>query len=286
MKVGLGCEGRWPAPAKLNLFLHVLGRRRDGRHELQTLFQLLDYGDELDIERRGDGQIRLHHALDGLEPEQDLCWRAARALQESAGCRLGADITLYKRIPMGGGLGGGSSDAATVLRVLNRLWGLDRPVAELAQLGLGLGADVPVFVHGRSAFGQGVGEILQPLDQPEVWYCVVTPDCHVSTAEVFADPRLTRDTPSLCVEDLAGASLRNDCWPVVSRRFRVLREAHERLSQHGEPRLSGTGASLFLSLPERAQAVAIAESLPDAWRAFVARGLNVSPLLHALGEGV
>ncbi len=284
MSHGLGPDGRWPAPAKLNLFLHVLGRRPDGRHALQTLFQLLDYGDELEIERRADGRIVLHHALGGVEPEQDLCWRAARALQQAAGCRLGVDIRLRKRIPMGGGLGGGSSDAATVLRVLNRLWGLDWPVAALADLGLGLGADVPVFVRGRTAFGEGVGEILQPLDQPETWYCVVTPDCQVSTAEVFADPHLPRDTAPLQLADLAGATLRNDCWPVVARRFGAIRQAHERLAQYGEPRLSGTGASLFLSVEDRARALDIAGAMPAAWQAFVARGLNLSPLLTALGE--
>ncbi len=283
---GLGFGARLPAPAKLNLFLHVLGRRADGRHELQTLFQLLDFGDELDIRPRQDGQIRLLRPLPGVAPREDLCWRAATLLRQRSGTRLGADISCIKRIPMGGGLGGGSSDAATCLLALNRLWRLDLSTAQLAQWGLELGADVPVFVHGYSAFAEGVGERLQPIDLPEDWFCVVTPDCHVATGEVFAAPELTRNSAPLTISDLLASrvDLRNDCWPVVAHRFAAVKEAFQRLAGFGQPQMSGTGASVFLRCDSRSQALGVAAAMPAGWRTFVARGLNKSPLLDAVAR--
>ncbi len=284
---GLAAQPRLPAPAKLNLFLHVVGRRADGRHELQTVFQLLDFGDELDLQPRRDGQIILHTCLPGVAAEQDLCVRAARLLQQHGQTALGVDIRCIKRIPMGGGLGGGSSDAATCLLGLNALWNLGLSLEDLAELGLSLGADVPVFVRGRSAFGEGIGERLQPIELPERWFCVVTPDCHVSTAEVFAAAELTRDTPIVTISDLLAqrAQLHNDCWPVVASRFPEVRRAFELLSAHGDARMSGTGASVFLPCENRDQAAAMAAQVPDDWQVFIARGVNQSPL-HAAAAGL
>lgn len=281
---GLGLQGRIPAPAKLNLFLHVLGRRPDGRHELQTLFQFLDFGDELDFALREDGLVRLIRPAPGVREEEDLCWRAATLLQARSGTAQGVDIECIKRIPMGGGLGGGSSDAATCLVALNHLWGLNYDLDTLAAWGLELGADVPVFVHGRSAFAEGVGEKLRPLSLDEPWFCVVTPDCHVSTAAVFGAPELTRNTPRLTISDLLAhrVPVGNDCWPVVAKRFPAVRDAHERLSALGQVRMSGTGASIFLTCASRAEALDAAAKMPDNWRVFVARGLNTSPLHDAV----
>lgn len=283
---GIGESRRWPAPAKINLFLHVLGRRTDGRHELQTLFQILDYGDELEFQLRADGQVLLDQPIPGVDPEDDLCVRAARLLKTYARPDQGVSIRCHKRIPMGGGLGGGSSDAATCLVALNALWELGRSEDELAELGLRLGADVPVFVRGRTAIGEGVGEILRPINLPEPWYCVVTPDCSVPTGEIFQAPELTRDSSRLKISDLLAhrVELRNDCWPVVASRYPAVRRVHEMLSEHGDARMSGTGASVFLPCADRNQARRIASNLPDGWQAFIAQGLNQSPLLRRLEE--
>ena len=286
-QAGLGAQSRWPAPAKLNLFLHVLGRRADGRHNLQTLFQILDYGDELDFVLRDDEQIVLHDALDGVAAEDNLCVRAARLVQAHMTRPRGVDIHCIKRIPMGGGLGGGSSDAATCLVALNALWGVGLDEDSLARMGLGLGADVPVFVRGRSAFAQGVGEDLTALALPEPWYCVVTPDCHVPTGEIFAAPELTRDTPPLTISDLLAHTVPvgNDCWPVVASRYPAVRRAHDSLSRFGAARMSGTGASVFLPCDTRDQALHVASQMPRDWRVFVAQGLNQSPL-QAMAYGL
>lgn len=286
MSAGLGAQARWPAPAKLNLFLRVLGRRDDGRHELQTLFQILDYGDELEFELRDDGVLLLLDPLPDVAPEDDLCIRAARALKAYAPDDCGVAIRCRKRIPMGGGLGGGSSDAATCLLALNQLWGLGLSEDRLAEIGVTLGADVPVFVRGRTAVAQGIGEQLHPVELAESWYCVVTPDCAVPTGEVFAAPELTRDSPRLTISDLLAHASRlgNDCWPVVASRYPKVRQVHQLLSQHGDARMSGTGASVFLPCADRDQALRIASSLPGEWRAFVAQGLNRSPVLRRLQE--
>lgn len=278
----------WPAPAKLNLFLHVVGKRADGYHSLQTVFQLLDHCDEIFIEPTDDGLIRRPEGLAGIVPEQDLVVRAARLLQAESGARLGAELRVHKRIPSGGGLGGGSSDAATVLVALNRLWGLEWPAGRLAALGLRLGADVPVFVHGHSAWAEGVGERLSPVELPAAWYLVVCPDCAVSTAEIFSDPELTRDSPETTISGFLSAGGRNDCEPVVRRRYPAVAAALDWVTARsgGRPaRLTGTGGCVFAAFDVAEQAQAALEGLPDRWTAFVARGVAESPLLARVADG-
>ncbi len=275
----------WPAPAKINLFLHVVGRRADGYHLLETLFQFVDLGDELRFTPRKDGEIRLLTPLPGVAPEQDLCVRAARALQAHSRCPLGADIEVVKRIPMGGGLGGGSSDAATTLLVLDRLWGVDLPRADLAALGLALGADVPVFIGGRAAFAQGVGEQLTPVEPGELaepWYLIVDPGVAVATARVFADPKLTRNTPPLTISALRSGPVGNDCLPVARALYPEVDAAWRWLSGFGEARLSGTGGCLFARFEARSAAEQVLARLPAPWRGWVVRGLNRHPLHERL----
>lgn len=267
---------RYPAPAKLNLFLHVVGRRPDGYHLLQTLFRLLDYGDSLGIAPRRDGAIRLANPLPGVPEESDLCYRAARLLREHTGCRLGADIALDKRLPMGGGLGGGSSDAATVLMALNRLWHLDLPRAALQSLGLQLGADVPVFVFGRSAFAEGVGERLQPIALPPASYVVLMPPVHVATAAVFSHPGLTRDTPEMKIPPLSGGH--NDLEPVAVATYPVIGEYLRWLGRYGDARMTGSGACVFAAFPDRGGAEAVFAERPREMEGFVADGLDVHPM--------
>lgn len=272
----------WPAPAKINLFLHVVGRRPDGYHLLQTVFQFLDYGDDLLITPRADGAIRRLNDLPGVPPESDLVVRAASLLRERTGTPLGADIEVHKRLPMGGGLGGGSSNAATVLVALNRLWGTGLSVDALAALGLGLGADVPVFVRGQAAWAEGVGEHLTPISLPEPVYLVIHPGCEVPTAAVFQDPELTRDTPVITIQRLSLDACHNDCEPVTRRRFPPVAAALDWLAVHGSARMSGTGACIFAPFPSRAAAEAVGLQVPPAWRWFVAAGRNRSPLLDRL----
>ncbi len=274
----------WPAPAKLNLMLRITGRRADGYHELQTVFQFLDFGDELSFESRADGRIRRITDLGGVAEEQDLVVRAARLLQEASGTRYGADIAVDKRIPLGGGLGGGSSDAATTLVALNALWGLGLSRADLAQLGLRLGADVPVFVGAEAAWAEGVGERLQVVDLPEPWYLVITPECAVPTAAVFAAPELTRDSPPIKIADFLSAGGGNDCLAVVRGRYPPVAEALDWLDGHGAARLTGTGSSVFAAFLDEPSALAVQRKLPTRWRGFVARGRNRSPLLDRLAE--
>ncbi len=265
------------APAKLNLFLHVTGRRPDGFHNLETVFQLIDLHDELDIELREDGRIARDPPpsdplLASLADEEDLTVRAARLLQTASGTRFGADIHVTKRIPAGGGLGGGSSDAATVLLALNELWSLHWPREELAELGLTLGSDVPVFVQGRSAFASGRGEQLVPIDLPERWYLVVHPGVSVSTREVFSAPELTRDTAPLRIAALPPDGGRNDFEPVVRRRYPAVAEALDLLASKGA-RLTGTGACVFVGSQDPQPLKALADTLPRQWKSFIVRGL-------------
>jgi 4-diphosphocytidyl-2-C-methyl-D-erythritol kinase len=279
-------EQAWPAPAKLNLFLHILGRRPDGYHELQTCFQFVDLCDDIIIKVRPDGEIRRVRGAVGVSEESDLCVRAARALKTASGCTLGADIDVIKRIPMGAGLGGGSSDAATCLVALNRLWGLDRPTVELAAMGLKLGADVPVFVHGRAAWAEGVGEKLTPLfapmAPPEDNYLIIKPNIFVSTAEVFQDPELTRNSPPITINGFLASGGGNDCLGVVRRRYPEVARALDWLSVFGTARLTGTGACIFVSLETMDRGREIVRKLPPAFDAFLVRGLNDSPLLERL----
>jgi 4-diphosphocytidyl-2-C-methyl-D-erythritol kinase len=268
----------YPAPAKLNLFLHVVGRRPDGYHLLQTVFRFLDYGDTLRILPRRDPVLRLLDPLPGVAAEDDLCYRAARLLQHETGCRLGADIGLAKRLPMGGGLGGGSSDAATVLLALNRLWGLDLPRPALQALALQLGADVPVFVFGRSAFAEGVGERLQPVSLAPASYVVLAPPVHVATPRIFAHPGLTRDTPETKIAALSEGCGHNDLQPVVSELYPVVGEYLAWLRQFGDARMTGSGACVFAAFPGRGAAEAVFAQRPAEMKGFVADGLDRHPL--------
>jgi 4-diphosphocytidyl-2-C-methyl-D-erythritol kinase len=275
----------WPAPAKLNLFLHIVGRRPDGYHELQTMFQFVDLCDDIHIHARRDGEIRLIAGAPGVPPESDLCVRAAKALKTARGCPMGADIRVVKRIPMGGGMGGGSSDAATCLVALNRLWGLGLPTDELAGLGLKLGADVPVFIHGRAAWAEGVGErltSLYPPDAPsECNYLIIKPNVSIPTKDVFQDPELTRNSPPLTIHGFLASGGGNDCLRVVRRRYPEVARAMEWLSPLGEARLTGTGSCVFV-VCEEARARALLGKLPPEWHGYSARGLNDSPLLSRL----
>lgn len=272
----------WPAPAKLNLFLHITGRRPDGYHLLQTVFQFLDFGDSLQFEVRRDSGLRRVTPVAGLPESSDICLRAARLLQQASGTTRGVDIRLQKRIPMGGGLGGGSSDAATVLLALNRLWELDYGLDELAAFGLQLGADVPVFVHGRAAWAEGVGERLEYIELPEPWYLVIAPPAHVSTAEVFNDPDLTRNCAPITIRDLAAGRGGNVCEAVVRRRYPEVDRALNWLGRYTEARMTGTGACVFGRFKTRSEAHGVLEFFNaegPAGSAFIARGLNLSPLL-------
>ncbi len=275
----------WPAPAKLNLFLHVTGRRADGYHELQTAFQFLDVGDVLWFEVSADGEFELECSLPGIPAGQNLVVRAARRLADHTGCQQGARIRIDKRLPVGGGLGGGSSDAATTLVALNALWGLGLDADELAWLGLQLGADVPVFVHGVAAWAEGVGEKLTPLPElAEPWYLVVYPAVSVSTAEIFSDPRLTRNAHPLKIPAfLAGAGV-NHLEPVVVRRYPEVGKALNWLSKIQSARMTGSGACVFAPCKDRHQAESILKRLPAPWTGFVTRGCNRSPLLERLEQ--
>ena len=278
-------SGDWltlPAPAKLNLMLHITGRRPDGYHNLQTLFQFLDYGDTLHFSLRDDGQLNLLTELAGVDAEDNLIIRAARLLREASGCQLGADIRLDKILPMGGGIGGGSSDAATTLLGLNQLWQTGLSLDQLAELGIRLGADVPVFVHGKAAWAEGVGEKLTPVELDEPWFLVVAPACHVSTAEIFSDQRLTRDTSPITLAAFREVGSRNDCLPVVTTRYPEIRNTLILLNKYCEAKMTGTGSCLFGAFPNEREADKVRARLPATLRSFVARGCNVSPLHREL----
>src|SRR5579863_7944766 len=273
---------RWPAPAKLNLFLHVTGRRADGYHELQTLFQLIDLCDTVTIEMRQDGQIERPVGAAGVAPEADLAVRAAQALKQATGARRGASIRIDKRIPLGAGLGGASSDAATTLLVLNELWDCRLPVPALARLALPLGADVPVFIEGSSAWAEGVGERLTPVELPERWYVVIYPGVRVSTREVFQSHELTRNSPLITIRAFFESGGRNDCEAVVRARYPEVAAALDWLSRYAPARLTGTGSCIFASCETAIEAERIAARVPDEWTSFVARGLNNSPVHRSL----
>ncbi|PTA73301.1 MULTISPECIES: 4-(cytidine 5'-diphospho)-2-C-methyl-D-erythritol kinase [unclassified Stenotrophomonas] len=276
----------WPAPAKLNLFLHITGRRADGYHELQTVFRLLDWGDRIGLRLREDGQVRRQgEGLAGVAEADDLAVRAARLLKEVANVAQGADIIVEKHVSAGGGFGGGSSDAATVLVALNRLWqaGLDEDA--LAALGLRLGADVPVFVRGRNAWAEGVGERLRPITLAPAWYVVVEPGVHVPTPALFADPDLTRDSPVAKIEDFASGTLVGNAFePVLRRREPAVDAALAALSDIGAARLTGSGSGCFVEFASQAAAEQGRSKLPKELRARVAAGVARSPLLDALEQ--
>jgi 4-diphosphocytidyl-2-C-methyl-D-erythritol kinase len=274
----------WPAPAKLNLFLHVTGRRADGYHELQTLFQLVDLCDTITIALRADGRIERPAGPAGVAPEADLTLRAALALQQATGTPLGADLRVHKRIPQAAGLGGGSSDAATALLALNALWDCRLGLEELARVALPLGADVPVFIKGSSAWAEGVGERLTPVELPEAWYVIVYPGVGMSTREVFQSPELTRNSPLITIRAFFQSGGRNDCEPVVRARAPEVAAAFDWLAREGRARLTGTGSSVFAAYGTAAEAERVAARVPDRWMSFVARGLNTSPVHEQLRQ--
>ncbi|MDR0219688.1 MAG: 4-(cytidine 5'-diphospho)-2-C-methyl-D-erythritol kinase [Enterobacteriaceae bacterium] len=289
----------WPSPAKLNLFLYITGRRPDGYHELQTLFQFLDYGDEITIAPRQDNQIRLLTPVNGVTHDDNLIVRAARLLQDHllrrhlansnetdrhmiaasvAALHYGADISINKRLPMGGGLGGGSSNAATVLIALNYHWNAGLSDDELAQLGIRLGADVPVFVKGHAAFAEGIGEKLQPACPEEKWFLVAHPGIEISTPAIFTDPELKRDSPIRTLPALLQAPYKNDCEPIARKRFRKVEELLSWLLEYTPSRLTGTGACVFGEFESEASARKVLNQAPEWMQGFVAHGVNISPL--------
>lgn len=269
-----------PAPAKLNLFLHITGRRADGYHELQTVFQFLEQADTLHFVARSDGRLSLLPSLPGVPDEQNLIIRAARALQQATGCRLGADIALRKVLPMGGGIGGGSSDAATTLLGLNALWGLNLNLDQLAALGLKLGADVPVFIRGQAAWAEGVGEQLVPVDLPEPWFVVLTPQAHVETAKVFQHPELTRNSDPITLAAFFAGGGRNDCENIVRQLSPAVDAALSWLGTFGPARMTGTGACVFLACASQDDAAALLARSPVP--GFVSKACNLSPAHRAL----
>ncbi|WP_022965089.1 4-(cytidine 5'-diphospho)-2-C-methyl-D-erythritol kinase [Denitrificimonas caeni] len=271
-----------PAPAKLNLMLHIVGRRADGYHLLETVFQFLDYADTLHFSARDDGEIILHSTIDGVAHDDNLIVRAARLLQTESQSKLGADIWLDKKLPVGGGIGGGSSNAATTLVGLNHLWQTQLSLEKLAELGLSLGADVPVFVLGRAAFAQGIGEKLEPVDLAEPWYLVAVPPVSISTAKIFSDPCLTRDTPVTNMRTVLKQSGHNDCQAVVEKRYPEVRNALILLNKFVKARLTGTGSCIFGGFPNEQQAAKVATQISESLPSFVAQGANISMLHRAL----
>ncbi len=271
-----------PAPAKINLFLHITGRRPDGYHQLQTLFQLLDYGDQLDFYRRDDTTLTLSPTHPAIATKDNLVYRAAKALQHLALQKkpqhpCGADIQLTKRLPLGGGLGGGSSDAASTLIGLNQLWQLGFSREQLAAIGLKLGADVPVFIHGRTAWAEGIGEILTPVDMVDCWYLVLAPTIEVSTATIFSHQQLTRDARAITIRAFLEQGGRNACQPIAEKLYPEVKTARQWLEQYANVRMTGTGACIFASFGDEAQARQVLVDVPQRWQAFVARGVNHSP---------
>ena len=286
----------WPAPAKLNLFLHVTGQRPDGYHTLQTLFQFLDYSDELTFAVTDNGEISRVSEVVGVAAEDDLCVRAARLLQTAAGITQGVRIRLQKHLPLGGGLGGGSSDAATTLLALNELWRLDWPLTELAALGLQLGADIPVFIHGHAAWAEGIGEMLTPMEPAPAWYVVIVPALAVATRRVFAafadavrEQQLTHYSPAITIRDFHAGRVRNDLAPVVCRLYPEVDKALKWLSDFGATKMTGSGACVFSAVASRDQGHAVLSALrtkgPASYTGFVAQSLNVHPI-HARRGGM
>lgn len=269
------------SPAKINLFLLITGRRDDGYHYIQTLFQLLDYGDRMQFELRSDDKIVLTDNLDGIKAEQNLIFRAAKLLsdflKQKKISHSGAQISIDKVLPMGAGLGGGSSNAATTLLALNYLWQANLSIPELTQIGLQLGADVPVFVEGNSAFAKGIGEQLRATEITSAWYLVLNPQVAISTAEIFSNPELTRDSSAIKIPALAAGCVRNDCQNVVEKLYPEVAKARLWLDQFGKARLTGTGACLFIEFENELDAQNVFQQIPSDWNGFVAKGVNKSP---------
>jgi 4-diphosphocytidyl-2-C-methyl-D-erythritol kinase len=275
---------RWPAPAKLNLMLRIIGRREDGYHLLQTVFQFVDLCDWLTFHPDDSGEIRLLKTIPGVPEADDLTVRAAKLLKAETGCGLGVCIEVEKNLPMGGGLGGGSSDAATTLVVLNELWGLHLPKEKLLSMGLSLGADVPVFIYGHSAWGEGVGENLGKIIVPEQWVVVLRPDCHVDTKEIFSAKNLTRNSKSIRMPDFIEGEHQNDCLQAVCGRYPLVKEALQDLSEFSEARLTGTGSCVFAQFDSHNAADQAYQKLKNKWTAYLTKTVNVSPLFKGLSQ--
>ena len=272
-----------PSPAKLNLFLHITGQRPDGYHELQSIFQFIDICDQLGFSALDDGDIQITPNIEGVPLQENLIYKAARLLQQKTGCKQGAQIQLDKILPMGGGLGGGSSNAATTLVGLNHLWQTGLSINALAELGLSLGADVPIFVHGKAAWAEGVGEVITPMENlEENWFVLVVPDCHVNTKEVFSHKDLTRDTPKCKMSAALRGTGRNDCESVVTKLHKKVANSLNLLDNFGQARMTGTGSCVFLEVSSEHQAKQILAKLPADYTAFVVKGLNLSPLHKAV----
>lgn len=268
----------WLAPAKLNLFLHIVGRRTDGYHELQTVFQFIDRYDELTFHVQNNPEISVHDPVTNIPQEKHLVYRAAKLLQATTHCSLGADIFVTKNIPEGAGLGGGSSDAATTLVALNQIWSTQLSREELAGLGLQLGADVPVFVHGHSAWAEGIGEKLTFIEPPELWYLVIQPPCRVDTKKIYSDPELTRDSQKITIHDFQHGQVRNDFEVIVRKRFPEVDRALQWLRQYADAKITGSGCCIFAKFSDNADAERLLQIMPQTFKGFVAKGLNRSPL--------
>jgi len=276
-------EKKWPAPAKINLMLRITGQRDDGYHLLQTVFQLVDWCDWLTFKPLDGGQVSLLLPIPGVPEETDLTVRAAKILQQATGCQQGVLIELEKNLPMGGGLGGGSSDAATTLVALNQLWKLDLSLEKLMELGLQLGADVPVFVFGHAAWAEGVGEKLKKIEPQEKWLVIIKPECHVDTKEIFSVKDLTRNSKSITMADFISGQHQNDCLDVVRNLYQPVADALVDLAIFAEARLTGTGACVFAQFDSEELAQQAFDSLRGKWQTYLSKGLNRSPLLDVLG---
>jgi len=273
---------KWPAPAKLNLMLRITGQRSDGYHLLQTVFQFINLCDWITFHQVADGRVSLRTLIPGVPEADDLTVRAAKLLKVETGCEQGVCIEVEKNLPMGGGLGGGSSDAATALVVLNELWGLRLSMERLMELGLTLGADVPVFVYGHSSWAEGVGEKLEKIDLPEPWFVVIRPDCHVNTGEVFSAKDLTRNSKSITIADFIAGQHQNDCLGVVREHYQLVKDALIDLSEFSEARLTGTGACVFAQFDSEKAVASAYQSLQKKWQVYLVKGANESPLLSQL----
>ena len=272
----------WPAPAKLNLFLHITGRRSDGYHLLQTVFQFIQLQDEIDFTILEADSVRRSSTMPGVDVEDDLVVRAARKLKEKTGCQLGVDINVKKRIPEGGGLGGGSSDAATTLVALNELWRCGLSIRELVSIGLSLGADVPIFIHAHAAWAEGVGEDITSIEPAEPWYLVIHPGCSVATETIFNAHDLTRNTPAITIRDFLDRGGINDCEFVVRNHYKEVAKALDWLAKFAPAKLTGTGACLFAPFTEEQEAIVVKQQLPENWQGYVIKGVNKSPLIERL----
>ncbi len=282
MENPLDAVWRIPAPAKLNLFLHITGVREDGYHDLQTIFQLLDFSDEVVLQRRHDGKINRTHGLEGIKPQDDLIIKAANALRHHTGTQRGADIGVVKRLPVGGGIGGGSSDAASTLMGLNQLWECDLNDRELQDIGRTLGADVPVFINGKNAWAEGIGDLLTDISLPEKWYLLIHPDVHISTANLFSSDELTRDKPLLKIRDFPDADTSNVFEEVARKQYPEVDKVFRWLGDFAKPKLTGTGSCIFAALDTQELASKLQTQVPKQWNSFVVKSVSESPVLKTV----